>query len=138
MPDGQAVPAHFHITDVGSVFRHFIDCGGQIGDEAYVQIQLWLGADSAHRLTAQTAGKILQQSQPVLARLPDLARSEVMVEYQTTLTSLYAIDVVRVTTDALLFALSAVQTQCLAALRHERDKVSGRAAACCAQGTCCG
>jgi hypothetical protein len=138
LPDGQAVPAHFHITDVGSVFRHFIDCGGQIRDEAYVQIQLWLGADSEHRLTAQTAGKILQQSQPVLARLPDLARSEVMVEYQTTLTSLYAIDEVRVTTDALLFSLRAVQTQCLAALRHEQEKALGHAAACCAQGTCCG
>ena len=27
-PDGTAVPAHFHITEVGKVEKHFIDCGG--------------------------------------------------------------------------------------------------------------
>lgn len=138
LPDGQAVPAHFHITDVGSVFRHFIDCGGQIRDEAYVQIQLWLGADSEHRLTARTAGKILQQSQSVLARLPDLAHSAVMIEYQTNLTALYALGEVRVTAEALLFGLQPTQTQCLAALRHERDKQRGEVSACCGQSACCG
>ena len=27
-PDGNFVPPHFHITEVGMVKKHFIDCGG--------------------------------------------------------------------------------------------------------------
>ena len=27
-PDGAFVPPHFHITEVGKVEKHFIDCGG--------------------------------------------------------------------------------------------------------------
>ena len=28
LPNGQFVPAHFHITEVGNVTRNYIDCGG--------------------------------------------------------------------------------------------------------------
>ncbi len=28
LPNGEFVPPHFHITEVGAVSRHFIDCGG--------------------------------------------------------------------------------------------------------------
>jgi hypothetical protein len=30
LENGQLVPAHFHITEVGKVSKHFIDCGGTI------------------------------------------------------------------------------------------------------------
>ncbi|WP_051347109.1 DUF6428 family protein [Thiomicrorhabdus chilensis] len=136
--DSKPVPAHFHITDVGSVFRHFIDCGGQVREESYVQIQLWLGADREHRLTAETASKILHQSQEVLTKLPHLAHSEVMIEYQTDLMALYSIDEVEVGEFEIVFSLAATQTQCLAALRHEQEKQLGQATACCAKSSCCG
>jgi hypothetical protein len=138
LPNGQRVPAHFHITDVGSVHRHFIDCGGQVREEYFVQIQLWLGADKAHRLSCDTAAKILQQSQVVLNKLPELARREVMVEYQTEVAGLYAIGEIRVTDKEVVFELQAAKTQCLAALRHEQDKQDGAASACCGQSSCCG
>ena len=27
LPNGTLVPEHFHVTEVGEVARHFIDCG---------------------------------------------------------------------------------------------------------------
>lgn len=53
LSNGNQIPAHFHLTDVGSVFRHFIDCGAQVRNESYVQIQLWLGKDTEHRLNSE-------------------------------------------------------------------------------------
>ena len=28
LPSGEHLPAHFHVTEVGLVSKHFIDCGG--------------------------------------------------------------------------------------------------------------
>ena len=33
-PDGKRVPAHFHVTEVGTVEKHFIDCGSERGQTA--------------------------------------------------------------------------------------------------------
>ena len=30
LPNGSLVPSHFHVTEVGKVSKHFIDCGGSI------------------------------------------------------------------------------------------------------------
>ena len=29
LPDGDQIPAHYHITEVGHVTKRFIDCGGK-------------------------------------------------------------------------------------------------------------
>jgi hypothetical protein len=50
--DGTKGPAHFHITEVGSVKRHFIDCGGTIRNDEAVNFQLWSSYDLHHRLKA--------------------------------------------------------------------------------------
>lgn len=122
LPNGDRVPSHFHITDVGSVFQHFIDCGGQTRSVSFVQIQLWLGADTEHRLTAATAAKILQQSYPVLRKLPGLADSEVAIEYQTDVTARYDIHEATMTDSEVLFSLTTPPTQCWAAIRHLNAK----------------
>ena len=28
LPNGELVPTHFHVTEVGKISKHFIDCGG--------------------------------------------------------------------------------------------------------------
>ncbi|CAM4098801.1 hypothetical protein GILI108418_04590 [Gillisia limnaea] len=28
LPDGNLVPRHFHVTEIGKVTKHYIDCGG--------------------------------------------------------------------------------------------------------------
>jgi hypothetical protein len=33
LENGTSVPEHFHVTEVGIVTKHFIDCGGVIRNE---------------------------------------------------------------------------------------------------------
>ena len=50
LPDGSLVPRHFHVTEVGKITKHFIDCGGTIRNEEVVNFQLWEANDYDHRL----------------------------------------------------------------------------------------
>src|SRR5437868_11722068 len=68
LPDGDAIPAHFHVTEVGHVTRHFIDCGGKIRLLESCLLQTWVpegGMD--HRLTTNKLAKILELSRQVVA-----------------------------------------------------------------------
>lgn len=136
LPNGNQIPEYFHLTDVGSVFRHFIDCGAQVRDESYVQIQLWLGKDIDHRLNGETALKILSQSSVVLNKLPNLQKTDVIIEYKEELTSQYPIERIEHTDQEIKIYLKSSETQCLAAIRHEQDKVGGES--CCGPKSCCG
>jgi len=40
LPNGNLVPNHFHVTEVGKVAKHFIDCGGMIRKEEVVNLHL--------------------------------------------------------------------------------------------------
>lgn len=42
LPGGQALPAHFHITEVGHVKRRFIDCGGTVRERETCLLQAWV------------------------------------------------------------------------------------------------
>jgi hypothetical protein len=33
LPDGSAVPAHFHVTEVGQISNRFIGCSGKLRKE---------------------------------------------------------------------------------------------------------
>ena len=50
LTDGTFVPNHFHITEVGKISKHFIDCGGTIRNEKLINFQLWNANDYDHRL----------------------------------------------------------------------------------------
>lgn len=30
LPDGSSIPAHFHLTEIGLITKHFVDCGVSI------------------------------------------------------------------------------------------------------------
>ena len=60
LPDGQFVPAHFHITEVGKIERNFIDCGGVLRQENKLNLQLWVASDYDHRLESNDVLNILQ------------------------------------------------------------------------------
>ncbi len=36
MPNGAYVPPHFHLTEVGTMVKKFIDCGGTVREEAKI------------------------------------------------------------------------------------------------------
>ena len=50
LENGTFVPEHFHVTEVGVITKHFIDCGGTIRNEKIVNFQLWNANDYEHRL----------------------------------------------------------------------------------------
>lgn len=78
LPDGSFVPAHFHVTEVGVITRHFIDCGGTERLEKVVNFQLWEAGDFDHRLAPQKLNAIIELSDERLG----LGNAEVEVEYQ--------------------------------------------------------
>jgi hypothetical protein len=78
LPNGSRVPEHFHVTEVGMVTKHFIDCGGTVRDEKAVNFQLWEANDFDHRLAPQKLLNIIELSEKVLG----IIDQEVEVEYQ--------------------------------------------------------
>ena len=62
LPNGQFVPKHFHITEVGMNTRHFIDCGGTERIEKKVNLQLWVeDRDPDHRLSPEKLLSIINE-----------------------------------------------------------------------------
>ncbi|MBO6516000.1 MAG: hypothetical protein JJ975_05570 [Bacteroidia bacterium] len=105
LPDGSPVPQHFHVTEVGKVSKHFIDCGGVVRTENKANFQLWQANDYDHRLAPNKLVDIIQLSERVLG-LEDL---EVEVEYQSNTIGRYNLEF-----DQGNFFLKSTQTACLA------------------------
>jgi hypothetical protein len=78
LPNGVNVPPYFHITEVGVLTRHYVDCGGTIRQEVSINFQVYTSTDYDHRLKPSKLAHIVQTSVEVLA-LPD---AEIDVEYQ--------------------------------------------------------
>lgn len=78
LPNGNKVPAHFHVTEVGKITKKFIDCGGVVRNENIVNFQLWEANDFDHRLAPQKLLDIIQLSEKVLG----IEDHEIEVEYQ--------------------------------------------------------
>lgn len=119
LPDGSLVPTHFHVTEVGQVSKHFIDCGGVVRNEKVVNFQLWEALDFDHRLAPQKLESIIALSERVL----QLEDAEIEVEYQASTIGKYALDF-----NGKNFLLVNKQTDCLAqdkcGIPPEKQKVS--------------
>lgn len=105
LPNSQKVESHFHVTEVGKVSKHFIDCGGVVRTENVVNFQLWSADDVDHRLEPKKLMNIIELSEKVLA-IEDL---EVEVEYQSDTIGKYGLDF-----QNGHFVLTTKQTDCLA------------------------
>lgn len=136
LPDGTTVPAHFHVTEVGVITKHFIDCGGTIRTEKVANFQLWSANDLDHRLSASKLLNIIRLSEEKLG-MEDL---EVEVEYQSNTIGKYGLE-----WKDSHFVLTSKQTACLAedscGIPQEKPKVSLRVlasqAVCTPGGGCC-
>lgn len=51
LPDGDLVPAHFHVTEVGRVQKDFIDCGGTVRSATACVLQVWVAEIVYSQLT---------------------------------------------------------------------------------------
>ncbi|CAG5076621.1 DUF6428 family protein [Parvicella tangerina] len=105
LPNGQYVPAHFHVTEVGQISKHFIDCGGTVRTENRVNFQLWEANDYDHRLHPEKLVSIIELSERTL----QLNDEEIEVEYQGETIGKYGIDWVNNE-----FVLTSLVTDCLA------------------------
>ena len=105
LPNGQFVPAHFHITEVGNVTRNYIDCGGMLRQEKKLNLQLWVASDTDHRLKPDNVLNILQLAEKQLG----YSNMEVEVEYQQITVGRY-----KLALDGVIFQLINTQTACLA------------------------
>jgi len=89
LPNDEIVPQHFHVTEVGEVSKHFIDCGGIMRHEKKVNFQLWTSDDVDHRLQPKKLKNIIQLSEKKLQLSDQL---EVEVEYQGSTIGKYHLD----------------------------------------------
>jgi len=136
LPTGDYLPAHFHITEVGLVTKHFVDCGGVERQETVANFQLWEAGDYDHRLAPQKFLHILNLSERILGS-EDL---DIEVEYQHATIGKFGL-----TREGNDFVLTAKQTACLAqdacgipdAQQFALPQLQVAASACTPGGGCC-
>ncbi|MEY2510970.1 MAG: hypothetical protein QOE26_1733 [Verrucomicrobiota bacterium] len=130
LPDGDHIPPHAHVTEVGHVLKNFIDCGGVMGKSETVLLQTHVGQDIDHRLKSDRFAKILQLGGKVLPH----DELEVEVEYNCCVVAQYPVAEVKPSGEHLDVILGKRQTQCLA---NERQKLAGADACCGTAAACC-
>ena len=118
LQNGTKVPEHFHVTEVGVVHKHFIDCGLTVRNEKIANFQLWNANDTDHRLKPQKLLNIIELSEKTLG-IEDL---EVEVEYQMETIGRYALEF-----NGKSFLLMPKFTDCLASdscgIPQEKKKI---------------
>lgn len=136
LPNGELVPNHFHVTEIGKITKHFIDCGGTVRKEEVVNFQLWNANDYDHRLHPEKLLDIIKLSERVL-EIEDL---EIEVEYQADTIGKFGLDF-----DGQNFLLTNKETDCLAkdkcGILNEKLKVKlselNNESSCTPGGGCC-
>src|SRR6266403_3556059 len=123
LPDGGAIPAHAHVTEVGHAVKIFIDCGGVTGKTETVLLQTHVGDDTEHRLTSRRFAKILELGDRLLPH----DRLDVEVEYDCCVVAQYPISGAKQTGEHLDLLLENKRTQCFG---KERAKARSDSACC--------
>ena len=129
LPDGDYIPMHAHVTEVGHVVRSFIDCGGLPGKEEKVLLQTHVANDTDHRLQSDRFAKILQLGKRVIPS----ADLDVDVEYDCCVVAQYPIAEAIPDGEHLNLTLRRGRTQCRA---HER-RDSKTVERCCSTSADC-
>lgn len=136
LPNGSLVPSHFHVTEVGKITKHFIDCGGTVRNEEVINFQLWNANDYDHRLHPEKLLNIIELSEKVL----DLKDQDIEVEYQGDTIQKFGLNF-----DGKQFQLTTKATDCLAkdncGIPAEKQKVRlsdlNNEPCCAPDGNCC-
>ncbi len=105
LPNGSYVPQHFHVTEIGAVSKHFIDCGGKVRKDNTINFQLWEANDYDHRIAPTKFLDIINLSENIL----ELTDGEIEVEYQSNTIGKYGLSF-----DGKDFVLTNTYTDCLA------------------------
>ena len=129
LPNGNFIPKHFHVTEIGVVTKDFIDCGGTLRQEKSVNFQLWTADDFDHRIAPQKLLDIINLSEKTLT----LDNLEIEVEYQSDTIGKFGLDF-----DGSNFLLINRQTDCLDKNKCGIEKpVSNDSSSCTPKTGCC-
>ena len=117
--NGELIPKHFHITEIGIISKKFIDCGGIVREEKVISLQLWHANDFNHRLKPSKLIEIIELAEKAL-----LAEDLIIeIEYQNETIGKY--DLVF---NGYNFVLMSKTTNCLAedmcGIIEEKPKLS--------------
>ena len=137
LPNGKFVEPHFHVTEVGEITKHFIDCGGVERFEKKVSFQLWSADDYDHRIHPEKLLQIINLSQEKLG----IGNHEVEIEYQGAESiQKYGLDY-----DGKDFNLTSMETACLASdacgipekVKVDLSNLAASTSNCCSPGGGC-
>ena len=137
LPNGKFVEPHFHVTEVGEIIKHFIDCGGVERFEKKVSFQLWSADDYDHRIHPEKLLQIINLSQDKLG----IGNHEVEIEYQGAESiQKYGLDY-----DGKDFNLTSIETACLASdacgipekVKVDLSNLAASTSNCCSPGGGC-
>jgi hypothetical protein len=110
LPDGDPIPADFHITEVGHVTKKFVDCGGTRRASESCVLQAWVARnDPDHRLTAGKLGGILEMAGSLIPS----ESLQVEIEYEGCVISQYPLAAAEIQDGALSLLLTEKHTDCL-------------------------
>lgn len=139
LPDGDFVPAHYHVTEVGHVMKRFIDCGGTRRTLETCLLQTWVDTDVDHRLFAGKLAAIFDKAGDVLPH-HDLP---VEIEHEGSVVAQYPVESAEVIDGALAFRLGLKHTDCLAknictpGECSPAPKATAQSACCSSDAKCC-
>ena len=137
LPNGKFVEPHFHVTEVGEITKHFIDCGGVERFEKKVSFQLLSADDYDHRIHPEKLLQIINLSQDKLG----IGNHEVEIEYQGAESiQKYGLDY-----DGKDFNLTSMETACLASdacgipekVKVDLSNLAASTSNCCSPGGGC-
>ena len=121
--DGEKIPAHYHVTEVGHVKKDFIDCGGTVRTLSTCLLQTWIHDDDQdHRLDSSKLLSIILIAE---GHFP-IADLEVEVEYEDCVISQFLVVRAEALQDAVAFLLGDKHTDCLA-----KEKCGIDGSGCC-------
>ncbi len=128
LPNGTAIPAHFHVTELALISKNFIDCGGVARVERKVTFQLWVANDIDHRLTPFKWLGIIKKGELDYGLTDEL----VEIEFQGQTIERYGI-----TFSEGIFNLTPLYTECLAPDHCGIPAAQLPKTSCCAPSTGC-
>lgn len=121
--DGDTIPAHYHVTEVGHVKKDFIDCGGTVRSLSTCLLQTWTHeSDQDHRLDSSKLLSIISLAE----RHFPISDLEVEVEYEDCIISQFLVVGAESDDDVVIFQLGDKHTDCLA-----KEKCGIDGSGCC-------
>jgi hypothetical protein len=133
LPNGKAIPAHAHVTEVGRVEKRFIDCGGTHRSWVTTNLQTWVDRDVEHRFPAGKLARILDLAAPLF----DGEDPNVEIEHEEGVLSQYPVEDVQVIGRRLVVTLVAKHADCLAKDICLPAGIVEEETSCCGGSGCC-